>query len=55
MNRAQEMLGFLFFITNTVTSYNQNRKATTQKTLTVVIKFDRNSLVKDCSYHASKF
>lgn len=29
--------------------------ATTQKTLTVVIKFDRNSLVKDFAYHASKF
>lgn len=29
--------------------------ATTQKTLTVVIKFDRNSLVKSFSYHASKF
>lgn len=29
--------------------------ATTQKTLTVVIKFDRESLVKDFSYHASKF
>ena len=29
--------------------------ATTQKTLTVVIKFDRKGLVKDFSYHASKF
>lgn len=29
--------------------------ATTQKTLTVVIKFNRNGLVKDFSYHASKF
>ena len=29
--------------------------ATTQKTLTVVIKFDKRSLVKDFSYHASKF
>lgn len=29
--------------------------ATTQKTLTVVIKFDEKSLVKDFSYHASKF
>ncbi len=29
--------------------------AQTQKTLTVVIKFDENSLVKTLSYHASKF
>jgi len=29
--------------------------ATTQKTLTVVIKFDRRSFVKNFSYHASKF
>ena len=28
---------------------------TTQKTLTVVIKFDKSSLVKDFSYHTSKF
>lgn len=27
----------------------------TQKTLTVVIKFDENSLVKSLSYHSSKF
>jgi outer membrane protein assembly factor BamE (lipoprotein component of BamABCDE complex) len=27
----------------------------TQKTLTIVIKFDENSLVKNLSYHASKF
>ena len=29
--------------------------ATTQKTLTVVIKFDRSGRVKDFSYHSSKF
>jgi len=29
--------------------------AQTQKTLTVVIKFDNNSLVKTLSYHSSKF
>ena len=29
--------------------------ATTQKTLTVVIKFDRAGRVKDFSYHSSKF
>ncbi|NLF24208.1 MAG: outer membrane protein assembly factor BamE [Deltaproteobacteria bacterium] len=29
--------------------------ATTQKTLTVVIKFDSRSRVKDFSYHSSKF
>ena len=36
-----------------------NRKAgamsSTQKTLTVVIKFDENNLVKTFSYHSSKF
>ena len=30
-------------------------RATTQKTLTVVIKFDKKGLVKDFSYHSSKF
>ena len=29
--------------------------AQTQKTLTIVIKFDNNSLVKTLSYHSSKF
>lgn len=29
--------------------------AQTQKTLTIVIKFDENSLVKTLSYHTSKF
>lgn len=29
--------------------------ASTQKTLTVVIKFDKNQKVKDFSYHSSKF
>jgi outer membrane protein assembly factor BamE (lipoprotein component of BamABCDE complex) len=29
--------------------------AQTQKTLTIVIKFDENSLVKTLSYHSSKF
>lgn len=29
--------------------------SSTQKTLTVVIKFDKNSLVESFSYHASKF
>lgn len=37
------------------TTSQAGASATTQKTLTVVIKFDRNSLVKDFSYHASKF
>jgi outer membrane protein assembly factor BamE (lipoprotein component of BamABCDE complex) len=36
-------------------TYGAGARATTQKTLTVVIKFDRNSMVKDFSYHASKF
>lgn len=30
-------------------------KATTQKTLTIVIKFDEQGLVKTLSYHSSKF
>jgi len=30
-------------------------QATTQKTLTVIIKFDRNQRVCDYSYHSSKF
>ena len=29
--------------------------SSTQRTLTVVIKFDKNSAVKDFSYHSSKF
>ena len=29
--------------------------AQTQKTLTVIIKFDENNLVKSLSYHSSKF
>jgi hypothetical protein len=38
-------------------SYNRSAgaSAVTQRTLTVVIKFDRNQRVKDFSYHASKF
>jgi outer membrane protein assembly factor BamE (lipoprotein component of BamABCDE complex) len=43
-----------------LTGQAQYSKATgtqtqTQKTLTVVIKFDENSLVKNLSYHSSKF
>lgn len=34
---------------------SKNYAATTQKTLTVVIKFDKDSKVKNLSYHASKF
>ncbi len=37
------------------TSSQAGASATTQKTLTVVIKFDKKSLVKGFSYHASKF
>ncbi len=36
-------------------SKSSGAAATTQKTLTVVIKFDENSLVKSLSYHSSKF
>ncbi len=38
-------------------SYNKSSGASssTQKTLTVVIKFDPNSRVKDFTYHSSKF
>lgn len=32
-----------------------NRRDVSQKTLTVVIKFDENKLVESVSYHASKF
>jgi outer membrane protein assembly factor BamE (lipoprotein component of BamABCDE complex) len=43
-----------------LTGQAQYSKATgtetqTQKTLTVVIKFDENNLVKNLSYHSSKF
>jgi outer membrane protein assembly factor BamE (lipoprotein component of BamABCDE complex) len=33
----------------------KNYAASTQKTLTVVVKFDRDSNVKSVSYHSSKF
>ncbi len=36
-------------------SSRSGSSATTQKTLTVVIKYDANSKVKSFSYHASKF
>jgi outer membrane protein assembly factor BamE (lipoprotein component of BamABCDE complex) len=38
-------------------SYNSaaGASATTQRTLTVVIKFDRHDRVRDVNYHASKF
>ena len=36
-------------------SRSAGASAVTQKTLTVVIKFDRQQRVKDFSYHASKF
>jgi outer membrane protein assembly factor BamE (lipoprotein component of BamABCDE complex) len=36
-------------------SSSSGAAATTQRTLTVVIKFDANSKVKSFSYHASKF
>ena len=36
-------------------SADAGASATTQKTLTVVIKFDRNRRVSSFSYHASKF
>jgi len=38
-------------------SYNRNAgaSAVTQKTLTVVIKYDKNGKVSDFSYHTSKF
>ena len=43
------------FIILYVSSSRSGAAATTQKTLTVVIKFDANSKVKSFSYHASKF
>jgi outer membrane protein assembly factor BamE (lipoprotein component of BamABCDE complex) len=36
-------------------SKSAGASATTQKTLTVIIKFDQSGLVKTLSYHASKF
>jgi outer membrane protein assembly factor BamE (lipoprotein component of BamABCDE complex) len=36
-------------------SKSSGAATTTQKTLTVVIKFDENGLVKTLSYHSSKF
>ena len=38
-------------------SHEQNAGATrrSQKTLTIIIKFDENELVKDYSYHSSRF
>lgn len=44
-------------IINLFGGYNREAGATstTQKTLTVVIKFDNNGLVESFSYHASKF
>jgi outer membrane protein assembly factor BamE (lipoprotein component of BamABCDE complex) len=35
--------------------YDSGASSTTQKTLTVVIKFDDNHLVESFSYHSSKF
>lgn len=37
--------------------YNKNAGAasSTQKTLTIIIKFDENGLVRDFAYHTSKF
>ena len=38
-------------------NYNKNAGASssTQKTLTIIIKFDENGLVRDFAYHTSKF
>ncbi len=36
-------------------SWGSGRTQTSQKTLTVVIKFDKHSRVENVSYHASKF
>ena len=36
-------------------SGSSGAKSTSQRTLTVVIKFDNNSKVRDFAYHASKF
>ncbi len=36
-------------------SANSGASATTQKTLTVIIKFDHNKLVRDFAYHSSQF
>lgn len=36
-------------------SSNQGSSSSSQRTLTVIIKFDKNSKVKDFSYHTSRF
>jgi outer membrane protein assembly factor BamE (lipoprotein component of BamABCDE complex) len=37
------------------TGYNAGAKSTSQRTLTIVIKFDEESKVRDFSYHSSRF
>ncbi len=36
-------------------SYNAGASSTSQRTLTVIVKFDENRLVRDFAYHASRF
>jgi outer membrane protein assembly factor BamE (lipoprotein component of BamABCDE complex) len=36
-------------------SSESGKRSTTQKTLTVIVKFDEKHLVRDFAYHASKF
>jgi outer membrane protein assembly factor BamE (lipoprotein component of BamABCDE complex) len=38
-----------------VGSTNAGSTSTSQRTLTVIIKFDKNSRVRDFSYHTSRF
>jgi len=37
------------------TSYNSGASGTSQKTLTVIVKFDEQKLVRDFDYHTSRF
>lgn len=51
--RRSESSGLILFFSRGADSVSRVDK--TQKTLTVVIKFDNNQLVEDINYHSSKF
>ncbi len=52
MSRSSD--GFVFGLIAGA-STNNNQYSRTQQTLTIIIKFDKSGLVKDFSYHSSKF
>ena len=51
--RHSESSGLILFFSRGADNVSRTDK--TQKTLTVVIKFDQNRLVEDLNYHSSKF